>query len=157
MIRFTADDAMEVAIKLEENGQNFYNRMAEKFDDPEVKKLFTFLKEEEIKHRETYTAMLSKLGKNQTMENYPEEYNAYLKAYAEKIIFSPQKLEEEISRINDEKTALNFAIGAELETILYYEEIKKMVSEKEKKLIEKVIEEERKHFIQLTNLERSIC
>lgn len=156
MVGFTANDAMEVAIKLEQNGTEFYNRMAAKFDDPEVKELFSFLAKEEIKHRVIYEAMLSKVGTNQWLENYTEEYYNYLNAYTKKIIFSPQRLDEEIDRIKDKKAAINFAIKAELETILYYEEIKKMVNKKDQEILDKVIGEERKHFVQLTKLERSL-
>lgn len=157
MIRFTSGDAVECAVQIEENGETFYRRMAEKFDDPEVKKLFTFLIKEESKHKEVYAGMLSKLEKHTTLENYPEEYYAYLKAYVEKVIFSPERLEEEMYRIKDEKSAIDFAIRAELETILYYEEMKKLVKEKDQELIEKIIAEERKHFLELSELSLKIC
>ena len=152
MIQFTPSDAVECAVQIEENGETFYRRMAEKFDDSEVKKLFTYLLEEEAKHRKTYAKTLSKLEKYQTVENYPEEYYAYLKAYVEKVIFSPERLEEEMGRIKDKKSAIDFAIRAELETILYYEEMKKLVREKDHDIIEKIIEEERKHFLELSAL-----
>jgi rubrerythrin len=152
MIQFTPGDAMECAVQIEENGETFYRRMAEKFDDPEVKKLFTYLLGEETKHKKTYAKMLSKLEKYQTVENYPEEYYAYLRAYVEKVIFSPERLEEEMGRIKDKEAAIDFAIRAELESIMYYEEMKKLVREKDQDIIEKIIEEERKHFLELSAL-----
>jgi rubrerythrin len=155
MIQFTPGDAMECAIQIEENGETFYRRMAEKFDDPEVKKLFTFLLGEETKHKKTYAKMLSTLDQYQTVENYPEEYYAYLKAYVEKVIFSQKRLEKEMDRIKDKESAIDFAIRAELESILYYEEMKKFVREKDHEIIEKIIEEERKHFLELSALSMS--
>lgn len=152
MIRFTPGDAIECAVQIEENGETFYRRMAEKFHDPEVKELFTYLLEEETKHRKTYAKMLSKLEKYQTVENYPEEYYAYLRAYVEKVIFSPERLEAEMGRIKDKESAIDFAIRAELESILYYEEMKKLVREKDYDIIEKIIQEERKHFLELSAL-----
>lgn len=157
MIRFTPDDAMEVAIKIEENGEKFYSSMAQKFNDPELKKLFTFLEEEENKHGKTFGKMLSKLGKFQIVEYYPDEYYDYLRAYAEKVIFSAERLEEEMNRIEDKESAIDFAIRAELESILYYEEIKKLVREKEQELIDKIIEEERRHFLELSALKTSFA
>jgi rubrerythrin len=157
MIRFTPGDAVECAVQIEENGETFYRRMAEKFDDPEVKELFTFLIKEESKHKEVFAGMLSQLEKHTTLENYTEEYYAYLKAYVEKVIFSPERLEEEMGRIKDKKSAIDFAIRAELETILYYEEMKKLVKEKDQELIEKIIAEERKHFLELSGLSLNIC
>jgi rubrerythrin len=156
MISFTASDAMEIAVKMEENGQKFYNRMAEKLNDPELKKLFLFLANEEVKHKALYNEILKKVGENQWQEDYPEEYYNYLNAYAEKIIFSNQRLDEEIGAIQDSGAALNFAIKAELEAVLYYEEIKKMVGKKDQEIIDQIIAEERRHFVQLTKLERSL-
>jgi rubrerythrin len=157
MIRLTPADSVEFAVRMEENGENFYSRMAEKFTDAEVKELFTFLVKEESKHKEIYARMLSKLEKYTTLEDYPEEYYAYLRAYVDKIIFSPERLEEEMKRIKEAKSAVDFAIRAELESILYYEELKKLVKEKDQELIEKIIEEERKHFLELSQLSLTIC
>jgi len=152
MIRFTPGDAVEAAIRIEENGETFYRRMAEKFADPEVKKLFTYLEEEESKHRETYARMLSKLEKYQTSALQPEEYYAYLRTYVERVIFSAERLEEEMSRVKDRQSALDFAIRAELESVLYYEEMKKLFREEDREPVERIIAEERKHFLELSAL-----
>lgn len=156
MIQFTAADAMECAVKIEENGATFYRHMAEKLDDPEVKKLFTFLVEEEKKHRKTYAKILGKIEKYQDTGTYTEEYYAYLRAYVDKVIFSPDRLEEEMSRITNTAAAVDFAIKAELETILYYEEMKKLVKEENHDVIERIIVEERKHFLELSALSLSM-
>jgi rubrerythrin len=156
MIQFTPADAMECAVKIEENGETFYRRMAEKLDDPELKKLFTFLVGEEAKHRKTYAKMLTKIEKYRDEGTYSEEYYAYLQAYVNKVIFSPERLEEEMNRITSTAAAIDFAIKAELETILYYEEMKKLVKEESHETIERIIEEERKHFLELSALSLSL-
>ncbi len=107
---------------------------------------------EETQHRKTYAKMLSKLEKHQKVEDYPEEYYAYLRVYVEKVIFSPERLEEEMDRIKDKKSAIDFAIRAELETILYYEEMKKLVREEDQEKKKKIIREEQKHFLELSAL-----
>ena len=152
MIRFTPGDAVECAIRIEENGETFYGRMAEKFDDPEVKTLFDYLQEEESKHREKFSGMLSKLGNDQRSSNQPEEYYAYLRAFVQRVIFSSERMEEEMSRVKDRQSALDFAIRAELESILYYEEMKKLFKEEDREPVDKIIVEEREHFLELSAL-----
>ena len=59
-----------------------------------------------------------------------------------------------MNEINNPYDAIEFAIGAELNSILYYQEVKKMVSEKNHEKIEKIIDEERKHFVQLSEIKK---
>ncbi|MCP4148141.1 MAG: ferritin family protein [bacterium] len=154
MNSFTPAEALEFAVQIEENGEKFYRHMAEKIEDAGAKKVFTYLADEEIKHRGLYAKMLSKIESYKPAENYPEEYFAYLRAYVKKVIFSPQRLEEEMERIATKEEAVEFAIRTELENILYFEELKKLVNEDDTQIIEEVINEERKHFLELSSLKK---
>jgi len=51
--------------------------------------------------------------------------------------------------------ALDFAIGRELDSVLYYSEMKKYVTASAQDLLEQVIEEERKHVVILTNIKKT--
>lgn len=90
------------------------------------------------------------------MESYPGEYLAYLTAYVDKIIFTNDVLDKEISRIKGTQSTVDFGIQRELDAILYYHELKKFVPESEHSLIDKVIYEERKHFSKLSKLRKKI-
>ncbi len=154
MAIFKPDEIFQVAIKIEENGENFYRAMADKFDDPKLKEIFNYLADEEIKHKRLYEDMVSNIEKYEPFESYPEEYFAYIRAYADNLIFSSEKLRENIEKISDPISALEFAIGAELNSILYYQEIKKFVAENKRQVIDKIIDEERRHFVKLTDLKK---
>ena len=130
--------------------------MAQKFDDPKVKELFSFLADEEIKHKKIYEEMVSKIEKYEPFEAFPGEYFAYLRAYADKIIFTQKKFDEEIAKIKDINAALDYAINAESDSILYYQEVKNLVPENQRKIIEGIIEEERRHFVKLSENKRTI-
>lgn len=149
---FKPGEVFQFAIRIEENGEKFYRQMAQKFEEPKVKDLFSYLAEEEVKHKITYEEMVSKIERYEPPESYPGEYFAYLRAHADNIIFNQKKLDEEISKIEDVNSAIDFAIGAELDSILYYQEIKNLVSKNQRDIIDKIIEEERRHFVQLTEI-----
>ncbi|MCK4756318.1 ferritin family protein [candidate division WOR-3 bacterium] len=156
MSLFEPSEVFQFAIRIEENGEKFYRQMVQKFEDPKVKELFSYLANEEIKHKKTYEEMVSKIEKYEPFETFPGEYFAYLRAYADKIIFTRKEFDEEIAKIKDINAALDYAINAELNSILYYQEVKNLVSENQRSTIDKIIEEERRHFVKLSEIKRTI-
>ncbi|OPX18294.1 hypothetical protein BXT86_01965 [candidate division WOR-3 bacterium 4484_100] len=156
MALFKPDEIFQFAIRIEENGEKFYRAMADKFDDPKLKETFSYLADEEIKHKRLYEDMATTVEKYEPFETYPEEYFAYMRAYADTIIFSPDKIEEKIEKISDPGSALEFAIATELDSILYYQEVKNLVSEKRRSVIDKIVDEERRHFVKLTDLKKEL-
>ncbi len=147
---FEPSEVFQFAIRIEEGGEKFYRGMADKIEDPEVKSLFSALADEEVKHRKTYEGMVSKIEEYEPFESYPGEYFSYLRAYADNIIFTPERMEAEMNKIKDAASALKFAIDRELDSILYYQEVKNLVPKGQRELIDKIIDEERKHFMKLT-------
>jgi rubrerythrin len=156
MSLFEPGEVFQFAIRIEENGEKFYRQMAQKFDETKVKELFSFLANEEMKHKKIYEEMVSKIEKYEPFETFPGEYFAYLRAYADKIIFTQKEFDEEIANIKNINAALDYAINAELDSILYYQEIKNLVSENQGKIIDKIIEEERRHFVKLSEIKKTI-
>jgi rubrerythrin len=155
MSTFKPSEIFQFAIQIEKNGEQFYRHMAQKFEEPEVKDLFSALANEEVKHKAIYEKMVSTIEEYEPFESYPEEYFNYLRAYADTHIFTPKKLDEEMARINDATSALKFAIDRELDSILYYQEVKNFVPKNERNLIDKIIEEERRHFMKLSSCKAS--
>jgi len=152
---FSVSEIFQFAIKIEENGHLFYKTAAEKVSDFATRELFLILAEEEIKHKKIYTEMLTKIENYKPEENYPEEYFLYLKSYADNIIFNSKKAEELKSNF-DTMAAINFAIQRELDSILYYIESKNFVPKIHFDQIDKIIEEERRHFVKLTEIKNSL-
>lgn len=153
---FDVTEIYQFAIQIEENGEKFYRAMVEKFDDPKVKSLFETLAEEEVYHENVFKEMLAKIEDYNPRESYPGEYFDYLHAYADNLVFTLDKIDEGISGVNTVDEALQFAIGKELDTILYYHEMRNVVPEHQQKLVDDIIDEERKHVVQLTEMKRQL-
>jgi len=156
MALLSASEVFQFAVKIEENGFAFYNAYAESLPSGTSKEIFTFLADEERKHIKVFSEMLGKLDDFKQTVNYPDEYFAYLHSYADNLIFKKGELEQEIKAIKDEKAAIEFGIRRELDSILYYQEIKSFVPEKDSHLIEQVITEERNHFTKLSHLKKEL-
>jgi len=156
---FEASDIVEVAIRIEENGINFYKFAEQIAKQEEAKKLFAQLAQAEVAHKKTFEKLFASMEKNNPPESYEGEYSAYLRSYVDNnIIFTKEAMDKELSNIKDTIAAFDFAIKRELDSILYYHEIKKLVPVAQHEVLEQIIEEERKHFLALTEMKkRFLC
>jgi len=148
MKTFDVSEIFQFAIKIEENGTKFYWHAAQMAKDAKMKEVFNSLAEDEIEHKKIFEDMLSQMHKYDPSEFYPEEYFEYLHSYVDGIIFTGELQERELPV--DTLSAIKFAIQRELDSILYYQEIKKFVTKDQHDLIDRIIEEERKHFLKLS-------
>ncbi|HPB00329.1 MAG TPA: hypothetical protein PLC51_07715, partial [Candidatus Marinimicrobia bacterium] len=76
--------------------------------------------------------------------------------YTQNLIFSDANDETKIPAINDAKTALLYAIERELDSVLYYKEIKELIPASEHQLISGIIDEERRHVVRLSELKKNL-
>jgi len=158
MSSFEASDILEFAIRIEENGANFYRYAVQIVKGEDAKGLFTRLAEEEGKHKRTFEKIYADMEKNNIPESYDGEYKAYLHNYVDNsIVFSKEALDKEMQKVTDTLSALDFAIRREMDSILYYHEIKKFVPAGQHPMIDKVIEEERRHFSVLSEVRKKYC
>lgn len=148
-------DILNIAIKIEENGENFYREAASKAASSELKELLNVLAKDEVKHKETFKKMLSTL--NFSGESLSNEYMNYLKAYTDRLIFTvdQKELQERMNKF-DQLWALDFAIQRELDSILYYYELKNVVAKKDHHILDSIIAEERSHFEKLSKIKSII-
>ena len=154
MSSYQGSDIFQFAIRMEENGEKFYNYAASIAKDPNIFGIFTKLASEEIKHRKLFADMFSRIDTIMPKESYPGEYMAYLQSSIDGKVFSTTATKEMVE-IKDVIAALDFAIGRELDSVLYYSEMKKYVTASAQDLLEQVIEEERKHVVILTNIKKT--
>lgn len=144
---FSVKEIIEFAVEIEKNGERFYRYAAGKFADEKLKSLFLTLADEEVEHIKTFEGFLKKVENYEPSAAFNEEYFQYLRAYANEKIFN-KKLPE----IKKPIDAIQFALNAERDAILYYLEAKNFVLTDDKKIIDNIIEEERKHFVKLSQI-----
>jgi rubrerythrin len=150
---FKGSDIVEFAVRIEENGANFYRFAIQLAKDEETKKIFENLADAELHHKRIFEKIFAGMEKYNPPESYDGEYAAYLHNYVDNnIIFKKEVMENELAKVKDVPGAIDFAIRRELDSILYYHEIKPFVPASEHAVIEEIIEEERRHFKGLSNL-----
>jgi rubrerythrin len=156
MSLLNTEEVVQFAVRIEENGFNFYKNFAETLKNEQERSVFGFLAEEELKHVNLFKKMLGDVGSTKPRLNYPDEYSAYLQAYADNLIFTESSLKKEIDKIKDVRAAVDFGMRRELDSILYYQEIKAFVPKDDTNLVDEIINEERKHFLKLSGMKKDL-
>jgi len=152
---FAASDVVEVAIRIEENGINFYKFAEQISKQEDAKKLFAHLANAEAGHKRTFEKFFASMEKYDPPEQYAGEYSAYLRSYVDNnLIFTKEIMDKQLAKVTDTVAAFEFAMQRELDSILYYHEIKNLIPAGQHDAIEKIIEEERKHYAILCDMKK---
>lgn len=150
-----AAEVFDFAIRIEEIGELFYRKALLYFSDEESVSILERLADEEIRHRDVFKEMKKKTQYVSYPESYPGEYMKYLRGFIDKkVIFKDEPEKTELVMSKDPSSILDFAIQRELDSILFYHELKSFLPESQKNVIDQLISEERSHFQTLSRLKQ---
>lgn len=146
MNKYSIDEVMEMAIQTEKLGFQFYTGMAEKFKkDGGLVKLFTTLANKEKTHERTFTNLKDTVARHGAEPVLWDEVSNYMRAFVESEFFLGKgKSLPTMDHIKTVRDAVQFALGFEKETLLYFMELRSVV--KEKQVVDEVISEEKSHI-----------
>lgn len=152
---FNANDAFEIAKRIERNGAEFYRKAAGLMKTPDSQKLMSELAEMEITHEKVFEAMQKSLSGDElggSLEDPHDEAYAFLKGMADKYVFDPKSAPPDILKDGaDPKAILEIAIQREKDSVIFYEGIKVMVPQKlGGPRLDEIISQEMGHIIILT-------
>ena len=157
MLGFNADEVLEMAIRIEENGAAFYQKAASLKSDMETKKFLERLAAIENGHKKIFTEMRKTLTDEEKSEKVFDPHNElslYLSSMADTLggEGSPSAADSLTGKETLEEI-LKTAIDLEKDSILFYIGLKDIVPKKYgQERIEEVISEERKHVAQLKGI-----
>jgi len=150
---FSVKELMEISVNVEENGEKFYRKLSKEAEDNKQKKLFEDLADQETEHAKIFRELGEELKAEQ--ENYvqTDDVYAYLRSYIKcKAFPSLEVVFERVKGIPFDGI-IDYAIQIEKDTIHFYNEVLKFVKdEKSKKMIDAIIEQEKKHVLELMEL-----
>lgn len=153
---FSSQDLLEMAIHIEEEGEKFYKSIEEKVEDEKLKGLLNYLAIEERRHAIAFKEIYSQIENEDFVSAYPDdEANKYLHAWVDSQIFIDwDKLGSK--SIWNIRELLDLAIGLEKDSILFYYEIEKYIPEKDRKILQEIIKQEKLHLAQLTEFKKGM-
>lgn len=145
-MHFSGQEIVEIAVRIEENGNAFYTAAAEMIrEDNDIRALFSDLAEKEVLHIAIFQKLLSKFE--------PEDYDlpqddssAYISNLAESHIFGKPDSGKELAKtITTPRQALEIAYKFENDSVTFYTELEKRAKSDSAKLVRQIIEEEKEH------------
>ncbi len=156
MSELTIKDILNKAIEMEEAGKIFYEYAAAVVDNEEIMKVLSVLAQEEVKHKHIFENMKNDVAEI-SASNKSDEYLTYLNSFlSTKSVFDRKKFDEIYDKVKKITDIIDFAIEREMDSILYYMTLMTVVKEEQNFLVQKIIEEERKHFIKLNEAKKII-
>jgi rubrerythrin len=154
---FSGSELFEIAMGIERNGMAFYQALADKTGKRDVKDIYTYLAGEEKKHLDTFQGMSDSLGQVKPPETYTEEYMLYLKSLVDSVVFSNvTEARQKAGEVYGENEAVDIGIQAEKDSILFYIELQNLVRERDSKVVLKILDEEKNHLRQLSDLKKGL-
>ncbi len=157
-VKFTGSEVIEMALKIEENGMKFYTDAFKASRDEKVKALFKNLAIEEAHHIKTFSAMKDLVKDEYVTEGfdpYITEASEYLRSMADSEVFkSPGDGALFAGEITNPAEVLDFAIGMEKDSIVFYNEYEKVIVEKDRPVLTALIEQEKEHLGKLEELRK---
>ena len=156
---YNKNDIIEMAIKIEKRGYTFYNEASKKVDiSTSTKELFTQLRDEEVKHEETFRNLRNRLDQIQLKDeiNWNEEKDYIGSMVNERLFDSPEKVIQLAKNAKSAEELIDHAIDFEKDTLHYFQSISKYLTEsKAKAALEEIINEEISHIKRLKEFPRT--
>ncbi len=160
MAIFSGSELVNIALGIERNGVAYYSALAETATDASLKGTYNYLANMERNHIEIFQKMLDSAGKY--LLTYAgedeEEYELYLKALVDSSVFTSDRVARQMAqKASNAAEVMQIALGAEKDSILFYSEMRELVSEQDRPVVDKIINEERSHVRLLSDMKKKFA
>ena len=148
---FTLMDVRNIAVQIEQNGEETYRRAAGQAKNPELARIFNWMADEEKKHGDLFTAIIA----DRTSTNEQEELEAIGRSLLQDIVRSQTfSLEQQrLGKATSLEDLLLQSIEFETDTIGFYEFLAGFLDDSEAiTQLNGIIEQERGHVRQLEQM-----
>ncbi len=154
MAVFTAAEAVNMALRIEQTGEAFYTNVARKVGDPQVKAVLEDLAVQEQRHYNAFMKLSGYVSEPPSHSRQDwEEYAQYLQVAVDNAIFAgPDKALALAESIADPQEALRMALGFEKDTLLFYYDLRELMREADRPVVNEIIREEKAHVRRLASL-----
>ncbi len=157
MPKYSINEVLEMAVQTEKLGFAFYTEMASRFKGSRgLRELFTTLADKERAHEAVFSQLQDKIGaREENEEEGWQEVGNYMRAMVQSEFFlGSGKSLPALEHITSVQEAVDFALGFEKETLLFFLGLQGMV--REKAVVEDVINEEKTHIAWLDRFREAL-
>ena len=155
--KFSGQEIVEIAIRIEKNGEKLYHTLAEQTDIMTVKNAFTALANEENKHIASFDRIREIIGRFEPNEAYPGEYSLYLQALADENVFSKKDIFMDLAnKVVTVTEALDLAVMFEKETLIFLHGVQDSLEQGDRPVLNELIMQEKEHIQKLAEIKRAL-
>lgn len=152
---FSVAELIDMSAKDEETGIAFYEALAERTRNPELKRRLLAIARQEESQLAWFQKMRDEIGHLPPAETYPGEYETYLRALLDSHAFpDPETAAANARAAGSDAEAMEMAIRLEKDTLLFLLEMRGFVGKQHGEHVEVIIEEERDHLVDLAELRK---
>lgn len=147
---FRVKEVVNFAAQIERSGQAFYRTLLDGIADEPTREVIAYLAEEEARHEATFSGMLAGLEDYSPAESFPGEYEQYLRWLVDNHVFIREADACTLARrVTSPREALDLALAFEKDSLLFFHELRQLVPEGERGVVDRIIREEREHVRKL--------
>jgi rubrerythrin len=147
-IVFEIKEILDVAIRLEKNGEKTYRDALSSSADEEMNRLLAWMADEEAKHREWFFALRAQLDKGSANPFFEEMSREVFNDLVGGQSFSLKEVD--FSQIETAEELLSVFAEFEKDTVLFYELLEPFIEDpKTREQLRQIIAEEKRHIARL--------
>jgi len=156
MAVLSGGELYDIAAGIERNGVAYYESLSQLAADADLKSTYGRLADMERHHVEVFRKLRADADLVEVVPQADEaEYGSYLQALIDSSVFTNDRVAREMAmRAAGPAEALQLALGAEKDSILFYSEMRDLVPQREREAIGEIIKEERRHVRDLSALKQ---
>ena len=154
---FQVKEVVEIGMMIEENGELFYNHLKNSSEDEKTREIFEYLENEEKNHKVIFERMGDLVKDIEPAESYAGEQVAYMRALADKHVFTKKNAGLEVAqKVTSPMAAIEMALKFEDESVELFKSMRNFVPQSEYGTIDKLVAEEQNHVVKLKELQNSL-
>ena len=150
---FSAREIIDMAIKIERNGENYYRQATVKVTDPSLQSLLLFLADEEHEHARWFEAFKQRIKDSAEDRKLAEISGTMLQSVVGNQRFSLD--DADLAELDSTDKLIGIAIEFEKDSILFYEMLQSFIEDSETlRQLNEIIAEENRHIEMLNDYRR---
>ncbi len=154
---FRAGEVLDMAVQIENQGIKFYEACASASLRQDVLEVFRQLIEQERLHVQIFSVMKAGVDDYSLPETYAGEMRSYVDTFVrDRVFHGPAEALRQASDIEDPFRAIEFSIGFEQRSILFYSAIKEVIRYSEIAVVDNVVAQEHGHIRWLLGLRHKL-
>jgi rubrerythrin len=151
----TAAELIDVAVGIEKSGAAFYEYLVNTTRDLRAQVMYKYLADQEREHIKIFQMLRTDVGDYSSPMSSSDEYAEYLEALVKSAVFGNDMMARKMAeKASSDSEAIDIAIRAEKDSILFYVAIKDLVRRSDVETIEKIVREEKSHLTQLSEFKK---